>query len=358
MQRMHLVALLLVGLSGLASFRTLCAAAVEGGSDTRSIAPPPEFVEITPKLEDAVEKALAWLAKSQSKDGSWGAEGTPQGEYQMAMTSLAGLALVSAGHQPERGKYGRNISRAIEFVLKHVSNDGFITSGNDGRPMYGHGFAMTFLAEVYGSAANSDVDARIKAALIKAVRKTQQAQSNQGGWYYSPNSGADEGSVTITQVQALRAARNAGIDVPEKTMKSAIQYLHNCQNADGGIRYSVAGGQQSTVALTAAGAEVFLMAGEYKAKDAERAVEYLKKNLNPRETMGYHDFYTNFYGAQAMFQIGGDYWVRYFTAMRERLLSSQTSDGSWRGDVGATYSTSIGVMICCLPYRYLSIFQK
>jgi len=342
----------------LVASRISCGSVVEGTPETRSVAPAPEFIEITPKLEDAVEKAIAWLAKSQAKDGSWGAEGTPQGEYPMAMTGLAGLALVSAGQMPERGKYGHNVSRAIEFILKHVSNDGFITSGNDGRPMYGHGFAMTFLAEIYGSTGNSDLDARIKAALMKAVKKTQQAQSNQGGWYYSPNSGADEGSVTVTQVQALRAARNAGIDVPEKTMKNAIQYLHNCQNSDGGIRYSVSGGQQSTVALTAAGAEVFLMAGEYRAKEADRAVEYLKKNLNPRETIGYHDFYTNFYGSQAMFQIGGDYWARYFTAMRDRLLTSQSSDGSWRGDVGATYSTAIAVMICCLPYRYLSIFQK
>jgi squalene cyclase len=329
---------------------------VEGTPEPKAASP--EFIEITPKLEDSVEKAIAYLAKSQGRDGSWGAEGGPMGEYQMAMTSLAGLALVSSGQLPERGRYGHNVLRAIEFILKHCANDGYISSGNDGRGMYGHGFAMTFLAEVYGSSGNADLDARIKTALTKAVRKTQQAQSNQGGWYYSPDSGADEGSVTITQVQALRACRNAGIDVPEKTMKNAIDYLRKCQNSDGGIRYSVGGGQPSTVALTAAGAEVFMMAGQYNAKEAERACEYLKKNLNPNQTQGYHDFYTNFYGSQAMFQIGGDYWAHYFTAMRNRLLTSQSSDGSWRGDVGTTYSTAIGVMICCLPYRYLSIFQK
>jgi hypothetical protein len=30
-----------------------------------------------------------------------------------------------------------------------------------------------------------------------------------GGWYYSPDSDRDEGSVTVTQIQGLRAARNA-----------------------------------------------------------------------------------------------------------------------------------------------------
>jgi squalene cyclase len=317
---------------------------------------PPDFIEITPKLEDSVEKALAWLAKNQSREGCWGNEGA-MGQYPMAMTGLAGLAFLSAGHTPDRGKYGVNVSRAIEYCLKHQANNGLIDSGADGQQMYGHGFAMTFLGEAYGMSPSQEVNERIKTALTKAVRLTQQSQSNNGGWYYSPNSGADEGSVTVTQVQGLRSARNAGIDVPEKVMKNAIEYLHKSQNSDGGIRYSLSGGT-SSVALTAAGAEVFMMAGQYNAKEAAHACEFLKKNLDPRRTQGYHDVYTNFYGSQAMFQIGGDYWAHFFTAMRDKLLSSQSSDGSWRGDVGSTYSTAIGILILCLPYRYLPIFQK
>ena len=275
----------------------------------------------------------------------------------MAMTGLAGLAFLSAGHTPDRGKYGVNVSRAIEYVLKHQQGNGLIDSGADGQQMYGHGFAMTFLGEAYGMSPSQDVNERIKTALTKAVKLTQQSQSNNGGWYYSPNSGADEGSVTVTQVQGLRSARNAGIDVPEKVMKNAIEYLHKSQNTDGGIRYSLSGGT-SSIALTAAGAEVFMMAGAYNAKEAGHACDYLKKNLDPRRTAGYHDVYTNFYGSQAMFQIGGDYWSHYFTAMRDKLLSSQSADGAWRGDVGSTYSTAIGTLILCLPYRYLPIFQK
>ena len=319
--------------------------------------PPQEFVEITPKLEDSVEKALAWLAKNQSHEGNWGNEGA-QGQYQMAMTGLAGLAFLAAGHTPERGKYGPNVSRAIEYCLKHAekSSDGLIDSGQDGQQMYGHGFAMTFLGEAYGMCP-AETNARIRTVLTKAVKKTQQSQSGNGGWYYSPNSGADEGSVTVTQVQGLRSARNAGIDVPEAVMKKAIEYLHKSQNSDGGIRYSLAGGTSSP-ALTAAGAEVFMMAGQYHAKEAEKACEYLKKNLDPRRTQGYHDMYTNFYGSQAMFQIGGDYWTHYFTLMRDRLLSSQSTDGCWHGDVGSTYSTAISVLILCLPYRYLPIYQR
>jgi squalene cyclase len=328
-------------------------------AEEEKAAPPTDFVEITPKLEESLDKGLAWLAKNQSRDGSWSAQGGDAGyQYQMAMTGLAGLSFLAAGHSPGRGKYSANVSRAIEFVLKNQDRDGLITSRNDGYQMYGHGFAMTFLAEAYGMDCGTDYHERIRQALITAVKKTGQAQSFRGGWYYSPNSGSDEGSVTVTQVQALRSVRNAGIEVPEKVISQAIEYIKQCQNQDGGIRYSVQSGQQSTPALTAAGVEVFLMAGRYRTNELARACEYLKKNLDPRRSAG-HDFYTHFYGVQAMFHVGGDYWSRYFGSLRDRLITTQRSDGSWQGDhIGSTYGTALATLMLAVPYRYLPIYQK
>ena|ERR1043165_9430286 len=320
--------------------------------------PQDNIVEITPKVDDSIEKGCAWLAKNQAHDGSWGNEGSG-GQYKMVMTGLGGLALLASGNSPGRGRYGTNVSRAAEFCLKHAQRDGLITSDTEGQTMYGHGFAMTFLAELYGMDQSSEMGQRIKQVLTKAVVKTGQSQSMNGGWYYSPNSGADEGSVTITQVQALRSCRNAGIEVPVKLMNDSVGYLVKCQNSDGGIRYSIQSGQSSSVALSSAGVACFLMAGHYNDEHAKKAIEYLKRNLNPKQTVGYHDFYTNFYGAQAMFQIGGESWAKYYPVMRDRLLTLQNGDGSFRGDdVGSTYRTAISVMILALPYRYLPIFQK
>lgn len=316
-----------------------------------------DYVSITPRHEEAIEKGLAWLARNQAKDGSWGAEGSA-GQYQMAMTGLSGLAFLAAGHSPGRGKYGLNVARAVEFVLRHQDRDGLITSPSDGQQMYGHGFCLMFLGEVYGMSASLELNSRLREALARAVKKTQQAQSVNGGWYYSPSRDNDEGSVTVTQVQALRSARNAGIEVSGKTLDQAISYIRNSQNPDGGIRYSVQMGQVSSVALTAAGVDVLLMAGRYTAEPTRKACEYLKRNLDALRTQGNHDFYTNFYGAQAMFQIGGGYWLRYFEKLRGRLLKSQSSDGAWRGDIGSTYCTAIGTMILSVPYAYLPIFQK
>lgn len=318
---------------------------------------PAAFQNINSQQQEAVEKGLAWLAKNQNSDGSWASQGS-SGQYRMAMTGLAGLAFLSAGHMPGRGPYGDKISKAIHYVLKHQSPDGTITSEEDGRSMYGHGFALTFLAEAYGMDPEGEDAAKIKEALPKAVKLVAKAQSNLGGWYYSPDSGNDEGSVTITQVQALRACQNVGIDVPKKTMQNALDYMKKAQNPDGGIRYQAQGGGGSSVALSAAGSEVLLMAGRYDSPETKKVVDYLKKNLRADTGTG-HDFYTHFYATQAMYQLGGDEWVKYYGGIRKRMLSQQASNGSWQGDgIGTTYGTALAVMILDLPYNYLPIFQK
>ena len=73
--------------------------------------------------------------------------------------------------------------------------------------MYGHGFATLFLAEVYGM--HPDPDLRQK--LVKAVKLIINTQNDEGGWRYQPERREADISVTICQVMALRAARNAGI---------------------------------------------------------------------------------------------------------------------------------------------------
>ena len=53
---------------------------------------------------------------------------------------------------------------------------------------------------------------------------------------------------------ALRAARDAGIKVDEGVIDKSIQYVKNCQNADGGFSYQPSmRGPGSGYARTAAG---------------------------------------------------------------------------------------------------------
>ena len=146
------------------------------------------------------------MASHQNADGSFGADGYRRN---VAVVSLAGLAFLANGSALGRGPYGRNISRCLEYVLAHTDDSGFVNAPESSShgPMYGHGFATLFLAEVYGM----HPDPELRPKLVKAVKLIINTQNDEGGWRYQPERREADISVTICQVMALRAARNAGI---------------------------------------------------------------------------------------------------------------------------------------------------
>jgi len=164
---------------------------------------------VTPETQRAVIKGLDFLASKQAEDGSWIVGG---GEaYPVAMTGLSGTAFLAHGNSPTRGHYSENVQGAVEYLVRCGTATGLITgpSQDAGQPMHGHGFALMFLACVYGMITKQSLRDQVRTVIRKAITLTSQGQSAQGGWTYIPGAG-DEGSVTVTQVQALRAAHNAG----------------------------------------------------------------------------------------------------------------------------------------------------
>src|SRR5438874_11382309 len=77
----------------------------------------------TPQTERAVERALAYLAKNQNADGSWTSSSYTS---EVGIVGLCALAFLSAGHQPDRGKYGRVLARATEYIANSVQRNGLI----------------------------------------------------------------------------------------------------------------------------------------------------------------------------------------------------------------------------------------
>lgn len=325
---------------------------------------------VTDASAAAVERALAHLARTQGPDGSWRSSFGSHGGYPAAMTSLAGMALLAGGSTPREGPYSRQVRRAMLYLLGQAasSKDGLISTEH--QPMFGHGFAMLFLAQCYGVEGSSPHRQAIRRALERAVALTAAAQSSQGGWTYYPR-GGDEGSVTVTQLQALRACRNVGIAVPAQTIRRAVNYLLACQNADGGICYSYeCRGGPSRPAISAAAIACFHAAGVYdqpaggdapEARALEKLVAYCTGSpaLQPGNASG-HFFYAHLYMTQAMYQLGGPAWREYYPKIRDQLVQGmQAEDGSWMGDhVGKTYGTAVGCIILQMPYGYLPGIQR
>ncbi|MHC4982772.1 MAG: prenyltransferase/squalene oxidase repeat-containing protein [Planctomycetota bacterium] len=329
------------------------------------------------RTADAIRRGLDYLARAQRQDGSWLSSGR-YGSYPSAMTSLAAMAFMAGGSTPEEGPYKRQVKKAMNFCIRvaKIADDGFLTAPTGGgRSMYGHGFTMLFLGQCYGMQATAEQGHEIERLLTMAAAVTSEAQSdlgdslgNAGGWYYTPDSDLDEGSVTVTQLQALRACRNAGIRVDKRTIDRAVAYLKYCQMPDGGICYSSRSRGSSRPAISAAAIACFYAAGVYdrqaggageEAEMVEKLIEYCRKRADPSRPATQFWFYTQFYYAQAMYHRGGEDWEAYYPKVRDRLLEMQTPDGNWFGDsIGSVYGTALATIILQLPYGYLPICQR
>ncbi len=316
--------------------------------------------EITPQLDAAVVRGLGYLAAQQNEDGSFGA-----GRYSrnVAITSLACIALMADGNLPGRGEYGDVVTKGLEFVLTSSTETGLLAVESTNGPMYGHGFATLFLGEVYGmtpGGADTDLADRTHEALVKAIRLIERSQDDDGGWRYNPVPYDADVSVTICQIMAMRSARNSGIEVSKDVIDRAVEYVRACQNPDGGFKYQLTTGF-SAFPRSAAGVASLYYAGVYDDDALEQGIDYLMRTGKPGQATNSHAhyYYGHYYAVQSMYLAGGASWAEWWPAIRGELLSKQQDDGAWTDSgVGPTYATSMAMIILQMPKRLLPIFQK
>ena len=327
---------------------------------------------INQETQTAIERGLDFLVRNQLNDGSFSER---LGGATVGITSLCGLALMSAGHQPGRAKHGKSVARAVDYVAEKANGpmNGFLTTPDSqtvGRlssqpsPMYSHGFGTLFLSEVCGMLPAAVRDTTVRAALEQAVAFTVAAQNQEGGWRYEPRAQFADVSVTVAQMMALRAARNAGLFVRKSVMDAGANYVKACQLPDGGFSYWKGQGY-SAFARTAASIVGLYSAGIYEGREVERGLKYLQqftpgRQFGPREIPPQHYWYGQYYAALAMWTAGDDYWTAWLPAIRDELLGkARASGGTWTDPYhGAAYATAMALIILQLPNNYLPILQK
>ena len=335
-------------------------------------------------VQDTIRKGLDWLAKSQHKTEGY-LESTG-GHHPTVMTGLAGMCWLMEGSTMKEGRYNENIRKAVMWYLKRSQPNGLLGNTNNpheaSRYMYGQGFGTLFLACVYGEEDDEKRRKELEKLLTKAVQFIGKAQTDRGGWGYvssTDGGGFDEGSVTITQLQALRAARNAGIHVPKTVIDKAVKYLRDCTTPRGGIIYSLAHGGaavgQERPALTVAAIACAFSVGNYGDEYAKKWLKYVKDNMAFGKGRNAHDEYCNYYFSQCMYILGDDgysklfkdekeplKWSDYRKAMFPIIKGSQTSDGSWpaggQWGGGPMLSTTINLTILQLENGTLPIYQR
>lgn len=315
-----------------------------------------------PDARRAVNEGLQWLASQQSRLGHWSANNN---RYPTAMTAMAGIALLCEGSTTTQGKYATNVRRAVDYLVSRSRTNGLIGDPEtDDRYTYGHGFSMLFLSQVLGEEEDAIRREQLVDVLTRAVVFTGRAQTDAGGWGYvsaKDGQGFDEGSTTITQVQGLRACRNAGIPVPSEIVDKAIAYIKNCSidGGAGGVQYNSRGGG-GRPAISAAAIACLFNAGEYDSEYVPKLLEYCRKNLSNISNRGFgHWHYAHYYFAQVEYREGGEAWEDYRDRIYSRIVSEAGSDGSWvQGYIGPVYTTAINLTILQMETAALPIYQR
>ena len=305
---------------------------------------------------------------------------------QPAITCFSVMAFLSAGHLPGEGPYGKQIDRAIEYVLSCQKRDGLFSCLVPGptwdiwhtshAAIYNHGIAGVTLCEVYGMAApqtNRRVSEAIKRGLALAAAIQDRMVSEavaRGGWRYlrpAPKGESDLSS-TSWQLMFYRSARNAGFNVPSERIDRAMRFVIACFDSKENTFHYDPLKVSTTRALNGVGILALTHGGRFDHEMAWKAGDWIL--AHPYRDYSYvHDdgrwfHYGLFYTVPAMYMLGGPQWQQFFPTTVDTMLRYQNPDGSWAPDggevekFGNTYTTAMVITALNTPNQLLPIMQR
>lgn len=302
---------------------------------------------------------MRWLAAAQSPSGAWFSD-PKDNKHAASMTGYTLMAFLVSGQLPDEGEHRKTVTQGLKFLLDAIQPDGNLRDIDGKSYMYSHGIVTIALANLYGQTR----DPAVRMELERAIRVILNAQNQEGGWRYQPKPRDADISVTVLQLVALRAAKNAGLDVPQEAITRAVGYVRSCHHpASGGFTYQP-GKSDPGFARTAAAMYSLQVCGEYEDPRLGPGAKYLLANLKQKRWWTYG----NYYAAPAMYMMGGESWKQYYTEMRKELLAGVKRDGdkawwdtnldSQKDGVGPVYCTAVYTTILAMPYHYLPLYQR
>jgi hypothetical protein len=340
------------------------------------------------RVDAATSRALTWLASQQQPDGSF-----PTLESgQPAITGLSMMAFIAHGHVPGKGQYGPRLERASDYVLSCQKQNGLVAKlGPDGAELtrqvsheiggcatYNHAISSLVLSEMYGMSPPTRAH-RLESAIRKAIAATLEMQAwsknpaDRGGWRYLDVFDDVDSDLSVTgwQLMFLRSARNAGFDVPNQRIDEAVAFVRRSFDERQGIFVYNTRRPSRTRSMAGAGILALAHAGFHNSEEARRAGDWLlahgfeeyNRTIPGQASDRYH--YGLFNCCQAMYQLGGKYWERFYPPAVEAILANQKPDGSWPVDsqyhdspYGKAYSTALAIIMLGAPNQLLPIFQR
>jgi hypothetical protein len=342
----------------------------------------------------AVTEGLKFLAREQRAEGCWPVNISPHTwnqwntkEFQwgqVGVTSLCLLAFLGEGESwiptdAQKNQYSGNVVRAVRWLLsqqdKQTGSFGPV-QGDANHFMYNHGMATLAMAEAAGMSG----DPALQESAQKAVDFIVSGQAKDGGWnYFNRKEGDSDSSVSAWQVQALHAAREAGLKVPEQTLKNALEMYRKATVLERGeprVIYSLKNDDRvNRVSLWGLALMIRQLLGEdTRANDLKtiaNKLQYLvpqvKKSWGAAwkpdsdriddDARAKFDPYAIYFATYGMFFAGAKDWDVWGDGIRKAVPEMQDSDGCWRlndtftKQAGFCYSTALSILTLQVYYR-------
>jgi hypothetical protein len=322
--------------------------------------PAPRFGEVVPRdVREMYDRGLQYWAASQSDHGDWSDN---NGQNGPGTTGMGLMVFLACGEDPNFGPYSNHIKKSIRNIIS--AQDG--STGIMGMSMYHHGFATLALAEAYGVVDERNLwpDGKgprsIGQALELAVRAavTSQKKNPLNAWRYSPDSRDADTSVSGAVFVGLLAARNAGIEVPDESIDKATSFYAQMTSASGEVMYAGGmGGFGESMARSSIASLVFAVARRKDLKQYKATLDYLKQRIDQPAQQGWPE-YARYYEAQALFQGDLAAWEKWNKLLVRQLKQMQQLDGSFRGQLGNSVSTSLSLLALAVNFRFLPIYER
>jgi hypothetical protein len=327
----------------------------------------------------AVQKGAAWLISTQGKDGGWGQDGGETSYVRLgerlesngndvANTAVAATALLHAGGAPKHSEYQAALTRAVDFILRHVDespSEGLEVTSLRGTqiqrklgPYIDTFLTSKLLADLDGEMGNASANAHVRQALQKCVAKIEKNQLKDGSWNiagaWAPILGTSMAS------RSLYVAQQKGVAVSGSTMVRVQDYTAKASQP-GSV--AEAGGSAAPTTL-AASAGVALYQDAQALEQLSRSEKDRKENAvqikamtgrlaSPQHVMGFgsyggEEFFSYLNISDSLHRAGGEEWEKWNSDIKAKLLKLQNEDGTWAGHhciTGRVAVTSAAILV-------------
>jgi len=212
---------------------------------------PVEAAPTPEEINEAIQKGLAWLAATQSGNGSWGSS------YVLGCTASAVLAFEDEGHFPGTGTaYAATVEAGLAYIFGRAVQTGLSeqTAGDPDSDGDGLGVYFSLNSQMYETglclmavvASNTPnrlvttgqcvgwTYSEVVTDVVDWLAYAQNESGNgRGGWRYSPNYSNSDNSAAQWPVLGMIAAEQWGIYAPDWVKDELELWVNYIQNPNG-----------------------------------------------------------------------------------------------------------------------------